>query len=94
MKPARSNFTIIKQICELIPGHLVNKLAKEYGVDKRSRKITPWSHVVALVYAQVSHALGLNDVCDALRNQSSKVMGQQEACLEHARNRNRHIYRD
>jgi hypothetical protein len=73
MKPARSNITIIKQICEMIPGHLVTKLAKEYGVDKQSRKITPWSHVVALLYAQLSHALGLNDVCDALRNQADSL---------------------
>jgi len=73
MKPARSNITIIKQICELIPGHLVTKLAKEYGIDKQSRKITPWSHIVALLYAQLSHAFGLNDVCDALNNQADSL---------------------
>ena len=26
-----------------------------------------WSHVVSLIYAQLTHALSLNDVCDALR---------------------------
>jgi hypothetical protein len=44
----------------------VPKLARETGVAERSRKITPWSHVVALLYAQFTHAIGLNDVCDAL----------------------------
>jgi len=45
----------------------VNKLAQEYGVDEKSRTFTPWSHVTALIYAQLTHAIGLNDVCDALR---------------------------
>ena len=26
----------------------------------------PWSHVVTLLFAQLAHSLGLNDVCDAL----------------------------
>ena len=58
---------MLKQVCNLIPGHLVNKLAQEYGVDEKSRTFTPWSHVTALIYAQLTHAIGLNDVCDALR---------------------------
>jgi len=60
-------YTMFKQVCNLIPGHLVNKLAKKHGVEEKSRTFTPWSHVVALVYAHLTHAIGLNDVCDALR---------------------------
>lgn len=60
-------YTMFKQVCNLIPPHLVNNLAQEYGVDEKSRTFTPWSHVTALVYAQLTHAIGLNDVCDALR---------------------------
>lgn len=58
---------MFKQVCNLIPPHLVNKLAQEHGVDEKSRTFTPWSHVTALIYAQLTHAIGLNDVCDALR---------------------------
>jgi Domain of unknown function (DUF4372) len=47
MKPAKSKFTVLKQICELMPRNLVGKLAREYGVDKKSRQFTPWSHVVS-----------------------------------------------
>ena len=65
--PARHSYTILKQLCNLIPGHLVSSLAKEHGVTEKSRTFTPWSHVVSLIYAQVTHAIGLNDVCDALR---------------------------
>ena len=65
--PSRKLATVFRQVCELIPSHLVPKLARECGVDDRARSFSPWSHVVALIYAQLSHALSLNDVCDALR---------------------------
>ena len=45
----------------------MSKLARAHGVDAHARTFSPWSHVVTLLYAQVSHALSLNDVCDALR---------------------------
>lgn len=63
----------MKQLCNLIPGHLVSRLAKEYGVEVKSRTFTPWSHVVSLLFAQVTHAIGLNDVCDALQMNSAAL---------------------
>lgn len=33
-----------------------------------ARTFSAWSHVVAMLYAQLTHAIGLNDVCDALRH--------------------------
>jgi len=65
--PAGFSYTILKQVCNTIPPHLVNRLAELYGVDRRSRDFTPWSHVVSLIYAQLTHAVSLNDVCDGLR---------------------------
>lgn len=60
-------FEILRQICNLIPPFLVSKVARQFGVHKKARRFTPWSHVVAMLYAQLTHAIGLNDVCDALR---------------------------
>lgn len=65
--PAGHWYTIQKQVCNLIPGHMVSNLAKEHGVDTQSRTFSPWSHVVSLVHAQLTHAMGLNDVCDSLQ---------------------------
>jgi len=59
-------FDVLRQICNLIPPFLVSKVARQSGVDKKARTFTPWSHVVAMLYAQLTHAIGLNDVCDAL----------------------------
>src|SRR5215471_7700584 len=65
IKPTRSQFNICRQICNLIPQHTVSKLARETGVE--SRTITPWSHVVSQAYAQLTHSISLNDVCDSLQ---------------------------
>lgn len=66
-KPTRGKLSLLRQLCNLIPNHLVPKLARDTGVAEKSRTFSPWSHVVSLVYAQLTHALSLNDVCDALR---------------------------
>jgi hypothetical protein len=73
LKPTRSKFTILKQVVSHIPGYLVSKLSREYGIDKQSRKFSCWSHVVSMVFAQISHALSLNDVCDSLNNHSGTL---------------------
>ena len=64
--PIRSKHTVLRQLCQWIPPHLVAKLARDHGVQ--SRTFSPWSHVVAMIYAHMTHAIGLNDVCDGLRN--------------------------
>lgn len=66
-QPSRLQPTVLRQLVELIPAYLVPKLAREHGVDARSRTFSPWSHVVALLYAQLAHSLSLNDICDSLR---------------------------
>jgi hypothetical protein len=66
MKSSKRNITVLKQICNLIPSHLVPRLAREHGVDKKARTFSPWSHVVTLLHVQLSHALSINDVCETL----------------------------
>jgi DDE family transposase/uncharacterized protein DUF4372 len=38
-----------------------------------ARSFSAWSHVVSMLFAQLTHAIGLNDVCDALRLQSGPL---------------------
>jgi hypothetical protein len=71
--PAPSKLNLLRQICNFIPEFLVAKIARETKVDEKARTFSPWSHVVALVYAQLTHSIGLNDVCDALRLQSGPL---------------------
>lgn len=73
-KPTKSKLSVLTQVCNLIPAGLVPKLAREHGVDVKARTFTAWSHVVSLLYAQLVHAIGLNDVCDGLRHHVGKLL--------------------
>ena len=64
--PAVSKLNLLRQIGNLIPEFLVPKLARQTGAAEKARTFKPWSHVLALMYAQLTHSIGLNDVCDAL----------------------------
>jgi hypothetical protein len=70
MQPAKHNYTVLKQICQHIPAHLVPTIARTFGVDQQARTFSPWSHVVAMLHVQLAHSLSLNDVADTLRNHS------------------------
>jgi len=71
--PTRNKFTIFQQAMKLIPSNLVSSLARKHGVDQKSRAISPWSHTTAMLYAQFSHALSLNDVSDSLHHHSGAL---------------------
>jgi len=64
MKPAKHQYTILKQICQHIPAHLVPKLSRSFGVDKKARSFSPWSHIVSMLHVQIAHSLSLNAVVD------------------------------
>lgn len=71
--PTKHNLSVFNQLCKLIPTGMVKKLSRQTGVEEKCRGITAWSHVVGLLYAQLTHAIGLNDVCDGLRHHASKL---------------------
>jgi hypothetical protein len=71
--PAPSKLNLLRQICNFIPEFLVAKIARATGAEEKARTFSPWSHVVALLYAQLPHSIGLNDVCDALQLQSGPL---------------------
>ena len=65
--PTRSDVIGLKQILNLIPRHLIGRLARETGLDAKARTFSVTSHLAAMLFAQLAHAIGLNDVCDWLR---------------------------
>ena len=46
---------------------MVGRIARETGVDAKARSFSVPSHLAAMLFAQLTHAIGLNDVCDWLR---------------------------
>jgi hypothetical protein len=61
-----SKFSILRQVCNLIPTFLVSRLAREHKSEADARTFSHWSHVVSLLFSKLTHSFGLNDVCDAL----------------------------
>lgn len=53
-QPTRSSFSVLRQLCNLIPADWVPQLARDTGVAEKSRSFTPWSQVVSLIYAQLT----------------------------------------
>ncbi len=52
---------------------MINRLALETGVEAKSRTSSVVSHLSAMLFAQLSHAMGLNDVCAWLRLKSTAL---------------------
>src|SRR5271168_1229988 len=73
IKPTRSRFNVLRKICNLIPEHAVSKIARETGAMDKSRTFSPWSHTVSLLDAQLTHCIGLNDLCDSLQLHSGPL---------------------
>lgn len=69
----KSTLPVLRQICDLIPPQLVRKIAGEHNVESKARKFSVWSHVVSLIFAQVSRAVSLNDVCDNMQVHSGAL---------------------
>ena len=72
-KPTRSQFSALRQLCNLIPNRLVSDLAAQTKDAPKARTFSYWSQTTALIYAQLTHAVGLNDVCDSLRLHSGPL---------------------
>ena len=79
MNPSKHSLAVLGQLFKLIPRNLIPRLANEHGVSKKSRRFTPTSHVVALMFGQLAHAISLNDVCDCLGNHSGALTGMRAA---------------
>lgn len=83
MNPQEHNMAVLGQIVKLIPKKLIEKLKNKYKIQTRAFSAT--SHVVTMLYAQLSHALSLNDICDCLRFHSG-YLSQIRNCTPPSRN--------
>ncbi len=66
-KPARTDIIVLKQLLNFIPRNVLKQTARKTGVDTKARTFSVLSHLAAMLFAQLSHAISLNDGCDWLR---------------------------
>lgn len=83
MNPQKSTMTVLAQIASLMPDRIVENLARRHKIQTRS--FSADSHVVAMLYAHLAHALSLNDICDSLHNHAGPL-SQIRNCTPPSRN--------
>jgi hypothetical protein len=66
-QPARHHLNVLGQMLKFIPRDLIYRSARETGVDLKARTYSVLSQLGTMIFAQLAHALSLNDVCDWLR---------------------------
>jgi hypothetical protein len=64
-RPTRTAYTALRQIVQWIPEGLPDRIAREAKADIRTFSCT--SHVLALLYGQITRSGSLNEICDAAR---------------------------
>jgi hypothetical protein len=69
-KPTKTVYSVLRQLVQWIPGGLVQHLADGAGLD--IRRWSAVSHVVALMYGQVTGCGSLNGIVDAARVHESQ----------------------
>jgi len=77
------HMAVLGQIVKHIPKKLIEKLKNKHKIQTRSFSAT--SHVIAMIFAQLSHALSLNDICDCLRFHKG-YLSQIRDCVPPSRN--------
>lgn len=83
MSSQEHNMAVLGQIVKLIRRKLIEKLKVKYKIQTRAFSAT--SHVVAMIFAHLSHALSLNDICDCLRFHKG-YLAQIRDCVPPSRN--------
>ena len=79
LRTNRSHATVLRQFVELIPGHLVPTFARECGIHLQARLFSAWSHLVSMLYAQISRSHGRNELCDSLSFHLSDLLAMRGA---------------
>ena len=77
------HMVVLGQIVKHIPKKLIEKLKNQHKIQTRS--FSAASHVIAMIFAQLSHALSLNDIYDCLRFHKS-YLTQIRDCVPPNRN--------
>lgn len=74
--------SVLAQISSWIPDRIADDFTKRYGFQTRS--FGPFSHVTAMMCAQLAHSLSLNDLCDDLHNHAGTL--EQRGCTSPSHN--------
>lgn len=65
--------TIFSQILSFLPGRSFRRIVKKYGGDYRVRRLTCWSQLLCMFFAQLSYRESLRDIEACLRGRKEEL---------------------
>ena len=65
--------TVLAQLLAIVPYAHFEHLVDSYQANRWTRGFTAWSHLICMVYAQLTRREGLRDLVDCLNSQGSKL---------------------
>jgi hypothetical protein len=80
-KPARTEMIVLKQLLNFIPRSVLNQTARKTGVDTKARTFSVLSHLASMLFARLSQAISLNDVCTPLTTLAQRSFSRQQGAF-------------
>ena len=77
----KTQYAILRQVVTLIPPGIIHEIDKD--VRHRYKGFSVWSHIVALIYQQLTRTASLNGVCDAAKVHESEWGLLRDATVPH-----------
>lgn len=65
--------SVFSQILALVDRNICNKLVKKYQTDKHSKGINTWTHMVSMIFMQLSSACSVRDIANGLMSATGNL---------------------
>jgi transposase len=70
---SRTNVSLFGQFLSLIDRNLCNKIIKKYDTDKHSKGINTWTHLVSMVFLQMSSSTSIREISTGLMSAAGNL---------------------
>ena len=85
-----SKIAVFAQIARLIPHEIIDSIARKYRADRYCKGLDTWTHLMAMLLAQLANFNSLRDVCNNMRGMQKRI---QHLGITRAPSRNARVIR-
>ena len=68
-----SKIAVFAQIARLIPHEIIDSIARKYRADRYCKGLDTWTHLMAMLLAQLANFNSLRDVCNNMRGMQKRI---------------------
>ena len=70
---SHSNVSLLSQVCALIDRNGFQKLVHEHQSDKHAKGLDTWTHLMSMIFFQLSNVTSLRDISNGLRSSTGNL---------------------